>query len=344
MIQVIAGNRPPRPGPDACRSHLSDEDWAMIVQCWAQDPKHRPRMATVESRLCRLAGTLTPDPHRREVWQRRRSQQLASSTSEGLVGTLRHRQSGQSALERVPRLTTAEVDINNLHDALLHVVFALWAQTMLWCMIRLGLGTCLACFPRIILTPSYYTKGAGTPTTPMRADGDIPHTTTQTETVAEPAGQRQRSESLSPARTPGLTASEAQGPDRLRSERSRSPSPTRLLPRPPPPSSAGSHRWRMFLNNWLQRHGGVGRLSVEFSAFGPNHAPTWTAISRGQDLPDGLLLLLDADDVSAVDGIQFARATGPTRLTCLEAVSYTTLTRLDDDYARLILQASGLKE
>jgi hypothetical protein len=309
----------------------------MIVQCWAQDPKHRPRMATVESRLCRLAGTLTPDPHRREVWQRRRSQQHASSTSEGLVGTLRHRQSGQSALERVPRLTTAEVDINNLHDALLHVVFALWAQTMLWCLIRLGLGTCLTCFLRIILTPSCYTEGAGTRTTLTRADGDILHTTTETETVAAPARQRQRSESLYSARTPGLTASEDQGPEHLRSERPRSPSSARLLSRPPPPSPAGSHHWRMLLNNWVQRHG--ESLQWTESVSGPQHARTWTVICRGRDLANGLLLLLDADNLLAVDGVQYATADGPSRNISLETASYQTLSFLDGDYARLILQA-----
>jgi hypothetical protein len=256
----------------------------MIVQCWAQAPEDRPRMATIKSRLCRLAGTLSQDPHRREARQRRRAQQLALSTSEGLAGTLRHRQTGQSTHERVRQLPWAQTILSRIvrlvFGTLITIHVFLSGQVPWSDILRhvtdTVLGTCLTCFPRATLTLSGYTKGDGTPTTPMRADGDILHTTTQTETMAEPARQRHRFESLSPERTPGLAALEARGLER-------SPSPARLSPRSPVPSSAISHDWRMHLNNWLQRHDGVGRLSVECYPSAPHEASMWTAISRGRN-------------------------------------------------------------
>jgi hypothetical protein len=39
--------------------------------------------------------------------------------------------------------------------------------------------------------------------------------------------------------------------------------------------------WIMYLNNFLQRNGGVNRLQLEESVSGPQHARIWTVIARG---------------------------------------------------------------
>lgn len=35
----------------------------------------------------------------------------------------------------------------------------------------------------------------------------------------------------------------------------------------------------MNLNNWLQVHGGIGRLAWGEAQFGPQHCPVWRAVA-----------------------------------------------------------------
>lgn len=48
---IMAGIRPNRPGPEATERGLSDEVWALMQDCWAQDPRLRPGMEEVLTRM-----------------------------------------------------------------------------------------------------------------------------------------------------------------------------------------------------------------------------------------------------------------------------------------------------
>lgn len=54
---VLLGSRPPRPGPEITALGLTDAVWALVEDCWAQDPEDRPPMSEVLARLERMEKT-----------------------------------------------------------------------------------------------------------------------------------------------------------------------------------------------------------------------------------------------------------------------------------------------
>jgi hypothetical protein len=91
--------------------------------------------------------------------------------------------------------------------------------------------------------------------------------------------------------------------------------------------SSGLHR--MMLNNWLQVHGGVTRLSYDVAGTGPQHDITWTASALSKTR---LHHQFTAEvTISIVDGTRYATGTGRTQGYAKEMAARLTRQRLEDE-------------
>jgi hypothetical protein len=78
-MKIVNGDRPSRP----TTSLSSDALWSLITSCWAHDPKARPSMRIIVSRLCMSPGF---DVQIRKLQPRRTSPRGGASDALALAG------------------------------------------------------------------------------------------------------------------------------------------------------------------------------------------------------------------------------------------------------------------
>jgi hypothetical protein len=85
------------------------------------------------------------------------------------------------------------------------------------------------------------------------------------------------------------------------------------------------------LNNWLQVHGGVWRLSWRVASTGPQHDITWTVSALSKTRLHHQFTARVT--ICVVDGTIYATGTGPTKGSAMEMAARLTRQRLEVEIA-----------